>query len=176
MEPSATAFAAVTTSPFEGGARSAGEACDLLNEHGLALTLSGLRWFQNRGLIDKPGKEGRHAVYSRDTLNEVASLRILADLYGRSVQDLETLRARRISFTEVVQHLLRLESDLFSPRRNEMPKMVSPAWERALERRSFVAEFFTWVLDRRKHPAKLKVRGRPSLTVPIPMKGRRPTR
>ena len=98
------------SSPFEDGARSAEQACRRLQLYGVDVNLVTIRWFQNINLIDKPAKEGRNAVYSRAILDEVASIRMLQGLYGRSVDDLRVLRERRVAFTDTVQHVLRLES------------------------------------------------------------------
>lgn len=150
----------VSSSPFENGARSARGAISLLQEHGVEVNLVSLRWFQNVGLINGPAKEGRNAVYPRGILDEVASLRVLQNLYGRSIEDLKVLRRRRITFTEVVQHLLRLERDQSDRVKTTDVTMISPGWERALERLELVNEFFERVMRGRVHPGNLVLKGR----------------
>jgi len=63
------------------------------------------------GTGKEPTFDGLVSSVSRDIrpraiLDEVASLRVLQNLYGRTVEDLQALRRRGIPFTEVVQHLL----------------------------------------------------------------------
>lgn len=161
----------VSSSPFESGARSATEACTLLEERGVAINLATLRWFQNVGLIDKPTKEGRNAIYPRAILDEVASVRVLQNLYGRIVEDLLELRRRGVTFTEVVQHLLRLQEAQSARGKAAKVKMLSPAWEEALDRLGLVSEFFERVLREGVHPGRLILKGSMPLTVGVP--GRR---
>ncbi len=151
----------VSESPFENGARSAGEACAVLEAQGVAMNLATLRWFQNVGLIDSPAKEGRCALYPRPVLDEVASLRVLQNLYGRSVEDLKELRRQEIPFTDTVKHLLRLEQGQFPPddETDEKMKMISPLWARSLDRLALVSEFFERVLSDGVHPGRLVLKG-----------------
>ena len=155
----------VSSSPFGDGARSAGDAIALLREHGVEVNLAGLRWFQNVDLIDKPAKEGRNAVYPRGLLDEVASLRVLQSLYGRSIEDLKELRRRRLTFTEVVQHLLRLERAQSDRTKTADVKMISPAWKCALDRLALVSELFERVFRGRVHPGRLVLVGHQPVVV-----------
>jgi hypothetical protein len=161
----------VSSSPFEDGARSASEACALLETHGVPMNLATLRWFQNVGLIDKPTKEGRTAVYPRAILDEVASLRVLQNLYGRTVEDLQALRRRGIPFTEIVKHLLRLQQARSARGKGPEVKMVSPVWTQALDRLGVVGEFFERVLHEGVHPGRLTLKG--PVPVVIGIAGRR---
>lgn len=141
-------------SPFEEGARSAEQACRLLQLYGVDINLVTLRWFQNIGLIDKPAKEGRNAVYSRAVLDEVASIRMLQGLYGRSIDELRSLRERRVGFAATLKHLLRLESRI--PRRGAFMKGIEPfTWPHSIGRMGVVSEFFVRVVEDGVHPGRL---------------------
>lgn len=153
----------VSESPFENGARSASEACAMLEAQGVPMNLVTLRWFQNVGLIGRPAKEGRNALYPRPVLDELASLRVLQNLYGRSVEDLKELRRRDVSFTDTVKHLLRLEERQFPPRDGTDEKMISPVWARSLDRLALVTEFFDRVLSDGVHPGRLVLKDAPSV-------------
>ena len=142
-------------SPFLNGARSATEALMRLQLEGVQVNLAGLRWFQNVRLIDKPGKDGRNAVYSQEMLDEIASMRALQILYGRSVDDLLRLRKRHIAFTETLRHLLRLEADVV---REAAGEREEDAWRRTLVRLSLASEFFDRVLEAGVHPNQLRRR------------------
>ena len=148
------ALPARSEAPFEGGARSASEACKRLRGYGVDVNLVTLRWFQNQGLIDKPHKEGRNAIYSRPTLEELTSIRILQTLYGRTVEDLKALRRRGIRFTETLDHLLRLERSM--PLRGfPGEERESFTWPHAINRIAMTEEFFDCVLNKGTHPGRL---------------------